>query len=140
VDLLEAALIEPQRSRMLFKACSLIATRRIAMAAATALASEGVPAVLRQDITAMAGPPYLSVGRVAQAQELPRVSIQPNDDDDAEEEGGQKEAFACVWLDRNEDVDVCAWMDRREDQIDGRSNEPKRGQTPTQFTTRSVVV
>jgi hypothetical protein len=83
VDLLDAALVEPQRSRALFKVRALIATRRTVAATAAALASKGLPAVLHQGIAAMAGPPHLAE-RVAQAQELPRVSIQHNDSDEEE--------------------------------------------------------
>ena len=89
VLLLEAALIEPQRSRLLFKARALIATRRTVMAATAALASKDLPAVLCQGIIAMAIPPYL-VGRVAQGQELPRVFIDHNGDDKEEQ------LMACV--------------------------------------------
>ena len=83
IPLLKAALIEPQRPRALFKARALIATRLTVAAAAAALASKGLPAVLHQVIAAMAGPPYLA-GRVVQAQEPPRVSIQHDDDEQVE--------------------------------------------------------
>ena len=82
--LLRAALIEPQRTRALFRARALIDTGRTVTAAAAVLARKGLPTVLHQDIIAMAVPPHLA-GRVAQAQELPRVSIQ-HDDNDGEEE------------------------------------------------------
>jgi hypothetical protein len=83
--LLRAALIEPQRTRALFRARALIDTGRTVTAAAAVLARKGLPTVLHQDIIAMAVPPHVA-GRVAQAQELPGVSIQHDDDNDAEDE------------------------------------------------------
>ena len=80
ISLLEAAVAEPQRSRLLFKARALVATRRVVMVATAALVSKGMSTVLHQDIIAMAVPSHLA-GRVAQSQELPRVSIQ-NDNDE----------------------------------------------------------
>ena len=76
---LKAALMEPQRTRALFKARAPTDIRRTVTAAAAALASKGLPAVLHRPIIAMALPSYLA-GRVAQAQELPRVSIQCGDE------------------------------------------------------------
>ena len=81
VDLLDAALVEPQRSRLLFKARALIATRRTVAATAAVLTSKGLPAVLHQGIAAMTVPSYLA-GRVAQAHELPQVSIQHDNEEE----------------------------------------------------------
>ena len=89
-DLIEAALAEPQRTRALFKARALVATRRIVPAAAASLTRKSLPAVLSRAITAMAVPAHLA-GRLAQAHELPRVFIQH---DSVDEE--QEQLVACV--------------------------------------------
>ena len=90
IPLLEAALIEPQRSRLLFKARALLEAAHATHKARTDAQTKGHPAPLQQQAAIAAAPIYLKQ-RVAQAQELPRVAIQHN-----HHEEEQEKLAACV--------------------------------------------
>ena len=67
---LEAALIEPQRSRLLFKARALLDAAHATNKARTIAQTKGHPAVVQEQAAMAAAPVYLKQ-RVEQAQELP---------------------------------------------------------------------
>jgi ankyrin repeat protein len=84
IPLLEAALIKPQCSRLLFKARALLDAAHATRKARTDTHTKGHPAPLQQQEAIAAAPVYLKQ-RVAQAQELLRVAIQHNHTNDEEE-------------------------------------------------------
>ena len=91
IPLLEAALVEPQRARALFKARALLDAAHASHKARTDAQTKGHPAAVQQQEAIAAAPVYLTQ-RVAQARELPRVSIQH--DHDINEEG--EKLVVCV--------------------------------------------
>lgn len=80
VATLEVALVEPQRSRALFKARTLFDAMHATNKARTGARTKGHPAAVQQQKAIAAAPGYLKQ-RVVQAQELPRLSIQYNDEE-----------------------------------------------------------
>ena len=89
--LLEAALVEPQRSRLLFKARALLDAAHATHKARTDAQTKGHSAAVQEQEAMAAAPVYLKQ-RVAQAQVLPRVSIQHDDNSDEE----LKKLAACL--------------------------------------------
>ena len=81
IPLLEAALAEPQRSCLLFKARALLDAVHATTKARTGAGTKGHPAPLQQQEAVAAAPVYLRQ-RVAQAQELPLVTIQHDNEEE----------------------------------------------------------
>ena len=86
---LHADLVEPHRSRALFKARALLDAAYATRKARTDARAKGHPAAVQQQEAIAAAPVYLKQ-RLAQAQGLPRVSILLHDDDEEEK------LMACV--------------------------------------------
>ena len=89
IPLLEAALIEPQRTRALFKARALLDAAHATNKARTGAQAKGHPAAVQQQEAIAAAPVYLKQ-QVAQAQELPRASILVHIN------GEEEQLMACV--------------------------------------------
>jgi hypothetical protein len=91
IPLLEAALAEPQRSRLLFKTRALLDAAHATHKARSDAQAKGHPAAVQQQEAMAAAPVYLKQ-RVAQAQALPRVSIHHHHNNNNDEEEEQRTA------------------------------------------------
>lgn len=89
---LEAAVVEPQRGRALFKARALVNASLMAPATSPCLADRAVPEAVQRVILGMAAPAFLK-GRVEAGRALPAVSV-----GEAAAEEGKAEAAAVLRL------------------------------------------